>query len=304
MKNKLPFLLQGLFVVFLWSASKIVMKIGLEEIPPYFFAGMIQLLVFIILLIYTWRQGKKYFFGISFKHKYLMILSGVVGYGAATLFVMIGLQYVTGATAGLAAATSIIFNLLMAGILVREKLRMEQYLGIAVLLVGIIVFLGNQVLGGTLLGVGLLLLAEAGYAFNNAVARMISKAHKKDITLTLALIGNGVGAMILVPIGLLAGGLPQQIVWDSRLIIGVITVALIFAFGGLLWNGVLDKLRVIEASVLTNTIIIQVAILSVIFLHETLTSNNILGGLLVLLGAVVVDGRMIFPRAFGLRLVG
>ena len=280
------------------------MKIGLEEIPPYFSAGMIQLLVFIILLIYTWRQGKKYFFGISFKHKYLMILSGVVGYGAATLFVMIGLQYVTGATAGLAAATSIIFNLLMAGILVREKLRMEQYLGIAVLLVGIIVFLGNQVLGGTLLGVGLLLLAEAGYAFNNAVARMISKAHKKDITLTLALIGNGVGAMILVPIGLLAGGLPQQIVWDSRLIIGVITVALIFAFGGLLWNGVLDKLRVIEASVLTNTIIIQVAILSVIFLHETLTSNNILGGLLVLLGAVVVDGRMIFPRAFGLRLVG
>lgn len=302
MKNKLPFLLQGLFVVFLWSASKIVMKIGLEQIPPYFFAGLLQLVVFVILLIFTWSQRKKYFFKISYGYKYLMVLSGVVGYGAATLFVMIGLQYVTGATAGLVAATSVIFNLLMAGILVREKLRMEQYLGIVVLLIGVTVFLGNQVLGGTLLGVGLLLLAEAGYAFNNSVARLIAKAHEDNISLPLALIGNGVGALVLVPVGLLAGVAPQQIIWDSRLVIGIVVIALIFAFGGLLWNGVLNKLRVIEASILMNTMIIQVAILSVIFLHEALTSNNILGGLLVLLGAVVVDGRMIFPRAFGLKL--
>ena len=302
MKNKLPFLLQGLFVVFLWSASKIVMKIGLEEIPPYFFAGLLQLVVFVILLIFTWSQRKKYFFKISYGYKYLMVLSGVVGYGAATLFVMVGLQYVTGATAGLVAATSVIFNLLMAGMLVREKLRIEQYLGIAVLLIGVTVFLGNQVLGGTLLGVGLLLLAEAGYAFNNSVARLIAKAHEDNVSLPLALIGNGVGALVLVPIGLLAGASPSQMVWDSRLIIGIVAIALIFAFGGLLWVGVLNKLRVIEASILMNTMIIQVAILSVIFLHETLTSNNILGGLLVLLGAVVVDGRMIFPRAFGLKL--
>ncbi len=301
MGNKLPFLLQGLFVVFLWSASKIVMKIGLEEIPPYFFAGLLQLLVFVLLLIYTWWQRKKYSFKLSAKDKYVAVLSGIVGDGAAILFSMIGLQYVTGATAGLIAATSIIFALLMAGILLREKPRLEQYFGIAVLVAGVGVFLGNQVLGGTLLGVGILLVAEAAYAFHAATNRMISKTHKQDISLPLALLGSGVGALILVPVGLLMNGVPR-VVWDSRLILGILAVALIFVFGELIWNGLLDKLQVFELSILSNTMIIQVAILSVIFLNETITTNNIMGGLLVLLGAVVVDGRMIFPHAFGLKL--
>ena len=80
-------------------------------------------------------------------------------------------------------------------------------------------------------------------------------------------------------------------------------MALIFVFGEIIWNSLLDKLRVFELSILSNTMIIQVAILSVIFLNETITSNNITGGLLVLTGAVVVDGRMIFPQVAS-RLAG
>jgi O-acetylserine/cysteine efflux transporter len=301
MKSKLPFLLQGLFVVFLWSASKIVLKMGLEEIPPYFFAAILQLVVVAVLLVYMWFEREKYSFNLSAKDKYLMMLAGVVGYGAATLFVMVGLQYVTGATAGLVAATSVVINLLMSAILVGERPKIEQYLGAMLLLVGAVVFLGNQVLGGTLLGVALLLIAEAGYAFNNSIARVIGKAHKDNVTLPLALVGNGVGALVLIPVGLLSDGIPS-IAWDARMIIGLLVVALIFAFGGLLWSNVLDKLRVIEVSILSNTMIIQVTILSVIFLHESLSLHNIGGGLLVLLGALIVDGRLIFPRAFGLKL--
>jgi len=297
MRNKLPFLLQGLFVVFLWSASKIVLKMGLEEIPPYFFAAVLQLVVFGVLLVYMWFEKEKYSFKLSNKDKYLMVFSGAVGYGAATLFVMIGLQYVTGATAGLVAATSVLFNLLMSRILVKEKPRLEQYLGVIVLVVGAVVFLGNQILGGTLLGIALLLLAETAYAFNNSISRMIAKAHTDNVSLPLILIGNSVGALVLVPIGLLSDGLPT-IVWDARMMIGLLVVALIFAFGGLMWNNVLDKLRVIEVSILSNTMIVQVAILSVIFLHETLTPHNVFGGVIVLLGALIVDGRLIFPRMF------
>jgi O-acetylserine/cysteine efflux transporter len=301
MKSKLPFLLQGLFVVFLWSAQKVVMKMGLEQMPPYFFAGLLQLLVFIILLVYLWL-GKKKFPILSSKDKYMIVLSGIVGDGAAILFVMIGLQYVTGATAGLIAATSVVFNLLMSGILIGERLKLGQYVGIATLLAGMVIFLGNQVLGGTLMGVALLLLAEAAYAFHVASNRMIAKAHKEDMALVTTLMGSGVGALLLVPVGLIADGIPR-ITWAFPLIIGIAAVALIAAFGELIWNGVLDKLQVIEVSILSNTMIIQVAILSVIFLHESLTAHNIYGGLLVLLGALIVDGRLIFPRIFGLKMV-
>ncbi|MFA5009862.1 MAG: DMT family transporter [Patescibacteria group bacterium] len=302
MKSKLPFLLQGLFVVFIWSASKIILKMGLEEIPPYFFAAVLQLVVLVVLLIYMWFEREKYSFKISVRDKYLMVLAGAVGYGGATLFVMIGLQYVTGATAGLVAATSVLFTLLMSGILVKEKPRLEQYLGVVLVATGLVIFLGHQVLGGTLLGVALLILAEVGYAFNNSVGRIIAKAHTDNVTLPLMLIGNGVAAMVLVPIGLLTDGMPA-INWDIRLVVSLVVVALIFAFGGLIWGNVLDKLKVLEASILDSTMIIQVAILSVIFLHESLTAHNIYGGLLVLLGALIVDGRLIFPRIFGLKMV-
>lgn len=299
---KIQYILQGLFVVFLWSASKIVLKMGLEEIPPYFFAAVLQLIILAVLLIYAWFEREKYSFKLSSKDKYLMTLSGVVGYAAATLFVMVGLQYVTGATAGLIAASSVILNLLISAVLVRERPRFEQYLGIIVVVVGAIVFLGNQVLGGTLIGIALLLLAEAAYAFNNAVARVIGRAHQDNVTLPLAIIGNGIAAMILVPIGLLSDGIPQ-IAWNPQLLVGLLVVGLIFAFGGLMWSNVLDKLRVIEVSILSNTMIIQVALLSVLFLHEVLTPHNVVGGSLVLIGALVVDGRLFLPRVFGgLRL--
>lgn len=301
MKSKLPFLLQGLFVVFLWSASKIVLKMGLEQIPPYFFAAVLQLTVLGILLIYAWFARGKYSFKLTSQDKYLMTLSGIVGYGAATLFILVGLQYVTGATAGLIAATSVIFNLALSSILVREKPRREQYLGILLLLVGVVVFLGNKVLGGTLVGISLLILAEVAYAFNNSVSRMIAKAHTGNVALPLVLIGNGAGALVLIPFALLSNRLPQ-VAWNVQLLVGVLVVAVIFAFGGLMWNSVLDKLRVIEVSLVANTMIVQVAILSVMFLHETLSAHNVYGGLLVLLGALIVDGRLIFPKMFGLKL--
>lgn len=302
MRSKLPFLLQGLFVVFLWSSAKIVLKMGLEEVPPYFFAAVLQLVVLAVLLIYTWLEREKYSFKLRAQDWYMATLSGVVGYGAATLFVMVGLQYVTGATAGLVAAMSVIFNLLVSRILVREKPKFEQYFGIMLLIVGAVVFLGNQVLGGTLLGIALLLLAEVGYALNNSVNRMIAKVHTDNVTLPVVLVGNGIGALVLVPVGLLSDGVPA-IAWDIRMIVGFLVVAVIFAFGGLMWGNVLDKLRVVEASILSNTMIIQVAILSVIFLHETITMNNILGGLLVLIGALIVDARLIVPKVFGLKMV-
>ena len=301
MRNKLPFLLQGLFVVFLWSASKIILKMGLEEIPPYFFAAVLQLVVVGALLVYTWFEREKYSFRLSLRDKFLLVLSGMVGYGAATLFVMVGLQYVTGATAGLIAATSVVVNLLVSAILAKERPRLEQYLGTVVLVVGVLVFLGNQVLGGTLLGIALLILAEGGYALNNSINRLVAQAHKDNVSLPSVLVGNGVGALVLVPVGLLTDGLPT-LSWDARMVTGLVVVALIFAFGGLIWGNVLDKLRVVEASILSNTMIIQVALLSVIFLHEVLTANNVIGGLLVVMGALVVDGRLIFPKVFGLRL--
>jgi len=59
----------------------------------------------------------------------------------------------------------------------------------------------------------------------------------------------------------------------------------------MLWSAVLDQLQAIEAAILQNTMLIQVALLSIIILKEHITLNNILGGAVVLLGAYLVERK-------------
>ena len=49
--------LQALFVTFLWSTSWVLIKIGLEDIPPLTFAGLRYGLAFLCLLPFFWRGG-------------------------------------------------------------------------------------------------------------------------------------------------------------------------------------------------------------------------------------------------------
>ena len=48
--TRLKAIVIALFVVFLWATSWVLIKIGLEEIPPLTFAGLRYVLAFIILL--------------------------------------------------------------------------------------------------------------------------------------------------------------------------------------------------------------------------------------------------------------
>ena len=50
--------LQALFVTFLWSISFVLIKFGLEDIPPLLFAGLRYMLAFLVLLPLLWRQDR------------------------------------------------------------------------------------------------------------------------------------------------------------------------------------------------------------------------------------------------------
>lgn len=292
--NKSMFVFQVLFVIFIWSAAKIIMKMGLEEIPPYIFVAVIQLVAFLSIGIYYFFQRKRVTFRPTKQEVYLMILSGIVGFGAANLFAIIGLQYVTGATAGLLSAASSIFAFLMAYAVLRERPKLWKYVGVAIMILGAYVFFREHFLSGTLLGIMLILVSEAGYAFNDVLTRLVGR-QPGDEDLVITVVSNAVGAAVLLPLGLLVDGVPGSIF--SWPILGfIVLLGLIFGFGRLLYAGALEKLKVIEVQVLGNTMMVQVAILSVIFLHETLTTSNIWGGILVLLGAFAVEGNLFFPK--------
>lgn len=291
MSEKFIFLFQGLFVVFVWSASKIIMKMGLEVIPPYIFAAAIQVVALLAIGVYYLFKDKTKRITPTREEIYLMVLGGLVAFAGAKIFSIIGLQYVTGATAGLIATTVTVFAVIIAALVLKERPKIWQYAGILLILVGTYVFLSQDIITGSMFGILLLLVAEMAFAFNNVIVRLLSR-RPEDIALLTNLVGNIVGTMVLLPLGLIVDGVPTKI-WTWPVIALVIIVGLIFGFSGFLWARLLDKLKVLEVSVLSNTMIIQVAILSVIFLNESMTWYNVAGGLLVLIGAFVTDQKVI-----------
>jgi drug/metabolite transporter (DMT)-like permease len=287
---KIQLLGQGLFVVFLWSAAKIAMKMGLNTVSPYLLVAIIQVVATIVLIIRAKLRTKARKYNPSPNQLFIMILSGVVSYAAANLFVAIGLQYVTGSMAGLTASTTSVFGLFLAAIILQEKPKTLQYLGVAIVLLGAYIFLAADVIAGHWVGIGLLLVAEMAFAFGNVLSRLVAVNEKTDVASYVSLMGNVVGASVLVPIALLSGGAEMAMHLPGWVWILLVALGAVYAWSGVLWNRLLDKLKVVEVSVLANTMIVQVAILSVLFLGEQLTWTNMAGGVIVLMGAMTVDG--------------
>jgi drug/metabolite transporter (DMT)-like permease len=56
-----------------------------------------------------------------------------------------------------------------------------------------------------------------------------------------------------------------------------------------LWNHALKTLKAVEQSILQNTMLLQITILAVIFLQETINEQKILGMAIVFVGVLIVQ---------------
>lgn len=293
--SKKLFLVQAFFVTFLWSASKIIIKLGLGLISPYVLIAAIQLVSFVSLLIYYWVKKPVLRLDLTKSEIYSLILIGVVGFAAAPLFSVIGLKYVTGATAGIFAGLSAVMVMALGFIILREKPRNLQIVGILIALVGIYIFLSGEILTGSLFGVFMIAIAEIGYALSVVLTRLVVRG-PGDETMILSLAGTGIGAIILLPIGLMSGNITAILHWQVLLVI--LVVGTIFGFAGMLWSMALDQIQALEAAILQNTMLIQIGLLSVIFLGEHLTLKQVAGGGVTLIGAYLVERQLINKRKY------
>lgn len=283
-------LAQAMLVTFLWSASKIIIKLGLGLVSPLVLIASIQTVSFLSILAYYALRRPRVKWSFNRQEIQALALVGVIGFVAAPLFSVVGLKYVTGTTAGLFAGLSAVLTMMLGVLILRERPRSQQLAGILLALIGVYVFLSNGVAGGSAFGMLMLLLAEASYALNTVLTRFVVR-QPGDETMATSLIGSGIGMAILLPLGLFSGS-GWGALGQWQVLLSVVAVGMIFGFAGMLWSAALDRLRALEAAIFENTMLIQIAILSIIFLGERPTVHNILGGAIVLAGAYLVDHRV------------
>lgn len=282
--------LQALLVTFIWSLSWILIKIGLADIPPLTFAGLRYLLAFLCLLPAAWYGGHlRQLRGLSRPEWGWLISLGLLYYTVTQGSQFVALAYLPSVTISLLLNFSAVIVALAGIWLLAERPNGRQWAGVALFLVGVMVyFYPVLVPAGQAIGLAAAITTTLATSASGLLGRQVNRA-KQLSALTVTTVTMGLGAIILLLVGLLFQGLPP-LTWQNWLLIG--WLALVHtAFAFTLWNHTLRTLTAVESNLINNTMLIQIALLAWLFLGEGLSGREIAGLIVAMFGILVVQRK-------------
>ena len=278
-------LMEACFVTFLWSSSYILVKIELTQLSPLTLVSLRYIVASVILVALAVLRGE----ATQLKEMGTVLKLAVLGFSGYTMaqgLQCLGLFYLP------AVSVTFILNftpiiVLILGALFHQKYPTRlQVAGVTLVMVGAYLFFQDPFSEVNLIGVAKTLLSGFGWAAYLVLSRR--SFEKKELNLLgLTAFSMGFGT-VLMGVGAYAfEGFPvvSPSSWGIILWLGVINTA--FAF--FLWNHALQKLEAFETSILQNTMLVQIALLSWVFLGEPLTSMKGLSMLLVFVGVLLVQ---------------
>jgi drug/metabolite transporter (DMT)-like permease len=282
--------LSALFVTLLWSTSWVLIKIGLDDIPALTFAGLRYTLAWCCLLPVAWARGQLAPVRTLARADWARLtLLGLLFYTVTQGAQFAGLDRLPAATTSLLLSfTTVIVALIGIG-WIGEQVTRGQWIGMGIALAGAGVYFGTsafasgEALGLLIVGVGVL-----ANALSVLLGRQVNRAARLS-PLTVTVVSMGIGAWLLLIIGIAVQGLPALNL-QGVLIIGWLAVVNT-AFAFTLWNHTQRTLPAVETSIINNTMLIQIAVLAWVFLGETLALREIAGLALAAVGTLVVQVR-------------
>lgn len=282
--------LQALFVTFLWSTSWVLIKLGLEDIPALTFAGLRYTIAFLALapLVAGVPELRRSVRALTPRAWLGLVLLGLLFYTLTQGAQFVGLAYLPAVTVSLMLSFTPAVVALLGIPLLSEVPSGRQWGGMLLYLVGAVVYflpveIPLQPVGLAAAVVGL--LANAG---SSVLGRHVNR--KQDLhPLVVTVVSMGVGALMLLLVGVAMQGLPRLSgrSWAIILWLALVNTALAFT----LWNHTLRRLSAMESSLINNTMLIQIALLAWAFLGESLNWRQALGIGLAVVGILLVQLR-------------
>ncbi len=281
-------ILFALLVTLLWSSSFVLIKVGLRDITPMLFAALRYLLASAILLVWVLASGTAEFSKISMRDWLVLVALGVSGYTIAQGLQFVGLALIT------AISTTFVLNLtpiavaLLGYPLLREVPRLRQWAGIAIALLGAYVYFGRLPEGNEAIGLAVVSVANLAWAFYLILVR---KSSKNPILPSLAFTGTTmtIGSLLMFLVAVTVEGWKTPSLGVMGIVVWIAAVNTAGAF--LIWNMALRHMRAYELSMLQNMMLIQIAVLALLFLGEGITLRMLFGMALVTIGVAAVQIR-------------
>jgi len=288
-KNHINAVLIALFVTVLWASSWIIIKFGLEDIPPLTFAGLRYTLAAGILMAFIIAKDDSRLQLKSLAKRDLFVLSG---YGLVFVTITQGAQFLGLAMLD-AIAVSLLLNVtplivLILGIGILKEIPSFKQIGLILVGIGgvVIYFYPLQLELLEAFGIIVVAVGVIANAFSSIIGRTINKSQTYTPILVTG-VSMLIGSVVLLSFGLLLEGMSSLSPLSILYIIWLSVVNTAFAFT--LWNKAMQTLRAIDISIINGTMLPQIVILSILFLGEHPDFLDWIGLILIAVSAVSVQ---------------
>jgi drug/metabolite transporter (DMT)-like permease len=278
-------LLEAFLVTFLWSSSYIIVKFVLTQLSPLTLVSLRYITASAVLIPLAFLRGEKRL--LSNKKNFLKFaFLGFSGYTIAQGLQCLGLFYLPAVSVTFILNFTPVIVMFLGVLFLGERPSPPQLGGLGLVLLGATFFFNAPVFADGLAGVLITLISGLGWAIYLVSSRFLFVRDKAS-PLGLTAFSMGFGTLLITVITQFFEGFSS--VSSSSLIaivwLGVANTALAF----FLWNHALRRLRVFEISILQNTMLVQIALLSWIFLGEQLTIVKLVSISLVFVGVMIIQ---------------
>ncbi|MET8795297.1 EamA family transporter [Nocardia sp. NPDC004568] len=276
----------ALTVILLWGLNFLAIRVGLDHLPPFFFAALRFAVIAVPALLFIPRP--------TVRMRWLLLYG--TGFGIlqfAFLFTAMRVGMPTG-LASLVLQSSAPFTVVLGALLLRERLRPVQIAGLTVAVAGMAVIGWNQFAHAALLPVLLTLAAGFGWAFGNLGARQAGVEAPDTNPLHLTLWITAVPVLPLFALSVLWEGPATGVRalagtfsaegWPA--LAGLVYIVVLGTIAGSgLWTYLLSRYPASSVAPLSLLVPVVGFTAAWIFLDEAPEPASLIGGVIVIAGA-------------------
>ncbi|MBD3408090.1 MAG: EamA family transporter [Candidatus Lokiarchaeota archaeon] len=259
---------QAVFVTILWSSSWVIIKFGLQEIPPLTFSSLRYSIASMILLcvIYLRPELRKSARQQNRKWWFSLVVYGIIFVTITQGAQFLGLSLLPAVTVSMLLNLTPIVVLVMGILLLREVPTKKQIGWILLGVSGALLYFWPVVLPATqMIGVIIVIFGVIANALSSIIGRSINRTSTTPPVVVTGL-SMGFGSILLLFLSFLLEGYTQLslLSWFLVLWLSVVNTAIAFT----IWNKAMQSLRAVDISILNSTMLPQIVVLSMIFLGE------------------------------------
>src|SRR6266849_2518367 len=275
----------------IWGSTWLFIKLGLNDLPPFTFAGIRFVITSAILLAII--KARRLSLPRARKDWTLLATTGVLSFSLNYGLVFWGEQYISSGLAALLQATIPAFGLVIAHFyLPAERMTPLKFVGVILGIAGVGVIFSNQLTFAgpkALAGSVALVISSICVAYSNVLV----KAYAKKLEPTVIAGGQMFfGLFPLAIIGFATEGSPLNFHWTGMAIISLFYLAIVgsvIAF--ILYYWLVRRIDVTKSMLIALVTPVTAVLLGMLVLHEEMNWRTLAGGALIMSGIALLVVR-------------